>query len=115
MIKYSHNYELCIQFTVAMPTKVEEYALVFLQMFNNARENPDMIYKLENNPTNTVFITCPTEYKEAVESWIKGFNNTKVVWEEEVDRYVITADYDNEGWEELFQTDNEVQFAVDIE
>lgn len=87
----------------------------FLQMFNNAREYPNKILNLENNSGNSVFITCHTEDKDDVKEWIEGFNNTSVSYEEEIDRFTVVAEYDKAGWEVFWGSDNEVQFAVDIE
>ena len=64
-------------------------------MFNNVREYPDMFYRIENNSANSVFITCRTSDKESVRNWIEAFNDTEIIYEEEVIRFIVDADYDS--------------------
>ena len=116
MIKLNYKKEKAIMFTVSMPKKVEDYALVFLQMFNNVREYPDMLYRIENNSANAVFITCRISDKESVRNWIEAFNDTEIIYEEEVIRFIVDADYDSKGYNKIYCDGlDEVQFYTEIE
>ena len=81
MIKFGYKKGKAVMFTVSMPKKVEDYALVFLQMFNNVREYPHMFYRIENSSANSVFITCRTSDKESIRNWIEAFNDTERIAE----------------------------------
>ena len=116
MIKFGYKKGKAVMFTVSMPKKVEDYALVFLQMFNNVREYPHMFYRIENNSANSVFITCRTSDKESVRNWIEAFNDTEIIYEEEVIRFIVDADYDSKGYNEIYGGGiDEVQFYTEIE
>ena len=116
MIKLGYKKGKAVMFTVSMPSNVVDYAKVFLQMFNNVREYPDMLYRIENNSANSVFITCRTSDKETVRNWIEAFCDTKITYEEEVHRFIVDADYDSKGYDEIYgDGTNEVQFYTDFE
>lgn len=116
MIKFGYKKGKAVMFTVSMPKKVEDYALVFLQMFNNVREYPNMFYRIENSSANSVFITCRTSDKESIRNWIEAFNDTEIIYEEEVHRFIVDADYDSKGYDEIYgDGTNEVQFYTDFE
>ena len=48
MIKYSHKKERATMFTLRIDKPVQEYALAFLHIVNNAKEYPDTIYDIKN-------------------------------------------------------------------
>ena len=113
MVKYSHNKERAIEFTVELEGDVQQYAMSFLHIFNNARDNKDIFYKVENmSYSNKVFVSCNPEDRQAVKEYLEQFGT--ITFEEEINRIVITAQYDSRGWEELFGDDCEVDFAVEI-
>ena len=115
MIKYSHKKERATMFTLTIDKSVREYALDFLNIINNAREYPNTFYKVENNSGNNVYITCRTSDKENVKYYLTQFG--KIIDEEEVNRFIIYADFDKQGWDEFYGDEDidEVQFVVDIE
>ena len=115
MIKYSHKKERATMFTLTIDKPVREYALDFLNIINNAREYPNTFYKVENNSGNNVYITCRTSDKENVKYYLTQFG--KIIDEEEVNRFIIYADFDKQGWDEFYGDEDidEVQFVVDIE
>ena len=114
MIKYSHEKSKAIEFTVDLGNDIQQYAMSFLHIFNNVRDNKDIFYKLENlSGTNKIFVSCNPEYAERVEEYLSQFG--KITFEEEINRIVITAEYDSRGYDELFSDDYEVDFAVDIQ
>lgn len=113
MVKYAHNKEKAVEFTVELEGDVQQYAMSFLHIFNNARDNKDIFYKVENmSASNKIFVSCNPEDREAVKEYLEQFG--KITFEEEINRIVITAQYDRSGWEELFGDDCEVDFAVEI-
>lgn len=114
MVKYSHNKEKAIEFTVNLGNDIQKYAMSFLHIFNNARDNKDIFYKVENlSGSNRIFVSCNPNDREAVKEYLSQFG--EIVFEEEINRIVISAQYDSRGWEELFGDDCEVDFAVNIE
>lgn len=114
MIKYAHNKEKAVEFTVDLGNDVQQYAMSFLHIFNNARDNKDVFYKVENmSASNKIFVSCNPSYKEEVAEYLSQFGN--ITFAEEINRIVITAQYDSRGWEELFGDDCEVDFAVEID
>ena len=114
MIKYCHKKEKAIQITVRLDGDIQEYALSFLHIWNNAREYPNKLYKVEKiNASNDIFVTCnPNCEREAIE-YLEQFGDIR--YTEEINWFVISAEYDRKGWEELFGDDCEVGFCVDID
>lgn len=113
MIKYSHKKEKAVQLTVCLEGDVQKYALSFLHIWNNAREYPEMFYKVENNSGNDVIVTCRPKDAERIKEYLEQFGE---VWhEEEINWFVISAEYDRQGWKELFGDDCETDFAIEID
>ena len=114
MVKYFHKKEKAIRFSVELEGNTQEYALSFLHIWNNAREYPYMLYKVENNSGNSVFITCNPKKAEEVKEYLEQFGE---IWcTEEIDWIIISAEYDYKGWQELFgNEDCEVDFTIEIE
>lgn len=114
MIKYFHEKEKATQITVRLDGDVQKYALSFLHIWNNAREYPEMFYKVENQSgTNNVFVTCRTEDAEKIKEYLEQFG--EIWYTEEINLIIISAEYDRSGYKELFGDDCEVEFAVDID
>lgn len=113
MIKYNHKKEKATKISVYLNGDLQKYALSFLHIWNNAREYPNMFYKVENNSGNSVFVTCNPKYVEEMKEYLEQFGEIDFI--EEINWMVISAEYDMKGWEELFGDDCEVDFAVDIE
>ena len=115
MIKYSHKKERATMLTLRIDKPVQEYALAFLHIVNNAKEYPDTIYDIKNNYGNDIYVTFKTSEKKIVYSYLEQFGD--IVNEEEVNRFIIYADFDKQGWDEFYGDEDidEVQFVVDIE
>lgn len=113
MVKYFHEKEKATRITVRLEGDTQRYALSFLHIWNNAREYPNMFYKVENNSGNDVYITCRTKDKESITEYLEQFG--KINYTEEIDWFTIKAEYDMRGWEELFGNDCEVDFTVEID
>lgn len=114
MIKYRYNKEKAIVFTVNLEGDVQKYALSFLHIWNNARDFCNTFYKVENlSGSNKVFVTCNPRDKESVEEYLSQFG--EITYTEEINRFVINAEYDKNGWEEIWGEDCDVDFAVEIE
>lgn len=113
MINLFYEKEKATQITVSLDGDIQKYALSFLHIWNNAREYPEIFYKVENNSGNDVIVTCKTEDAERVKEYLENFGE---VWHtEEINRFVISAEYDRKGWNTLFGDDCEVEFAVEID
>ena len=114
MINLFYEKEKATQITVNLEGDVQKYALSFLHIWNNAREYPNMFYKVENmSASNKVFVTCRTEDAESIKEYLEQFG--EITYTEEINRFVISAEYDSKGWKQLFGDDCEVEFAVYIE
>ena len=114
MIKYYHEKEKAIQITVRLGGDIQKYAISFLHIWNNAREYPEIFYKVENmSASNKVFVTCRTEDAEAVKEYLEQFG--EITYTEEINWFVISAEYDRKGWVELFGDDCEAEFTVKID
>lgn len=113
MVRYHHRKKLAYRFTLDIEGNVQEYALSFLNIINHARVYPHVFYKVENSDSNVVYVTCDKGDRDSVRDYLLNFGEIKR--EENLDWFVISADYDNAGWNELFNGDNDVGFAVEIE
>lgn len=114
MINLFYEKEKAIEFTVDLGNNIQQYAMSFLHIFNNVRDNKDVFYKLENlSGTNKIFVSCNPEYADRVKEYLSQFG--EITFEEEINRIVITAEYDSKGYDFLFGDDCEVDFAVDIQ
>lgn len=113
MVKYFHEKEKANRITVSLEGDTQTYALSFLHIWNNAREYPNMFYKVENDSGNYVYITCRKKDTETITEYLENFG--KIIDTEEINYFTIKAEYDMKGWEELFGNDCEVDFAVEID
>lgn len=113
MIKYYHEKEKATRITVRLEGDVQKYALSFLHIWNNAREYPNMFYRVENNSGNNVYITCRTKDAESITEYLEQFG--EIICTEEINWFVIKADMDMKGWNELYDDDCDTDFTVEIE
>lgn len=113
MVKYYHEKEKANRITVSLKGDTQKYALSFLHIWNNAREYPEMFYKVENNSGNYVYITCRKKDTETITEYLEQFG--EIVDTEEINYFTIKAEYDFKGWNELFDDDCEVEFSVEID
>lgn len=114
MVKYFHEKQKAIQITVRLDGNVQEYAMSFLHIWNNAREFPNMFYKVENiSGNNNVFVTCRPKDADSIKEYLEQFGEIRHM--EEINWFVIHAEYDKNGWEELFGDDCEQDFTVEID
>lgn len=113
MIKYYHEKEKATRITVSLEGDVQQYALSFLHIWNNAREYPNMFYKVENNSGSNVYVTCRTKDADSITEYLEQFG--EIVYTEEINWYIIKAEYDMKGWNEVFDGDCDVDFTVEIE
>lgn len=61
-----------ILLTVEFKGTTEEYALAWLKLTNNAREYSNMIWKIKNTPSNTVYVYCNPKAAEVVKDFCTG-------------------------------------------
>lgn len=50
----------------------ESYAMAWLRLCNNAREYKDVIWRVENDSGNRVYVWCNPKYKETVIEFLTG-------------------------------------------
>lgn len=54
---------------------IEGYATALLKLFNNAREHKNIIWKIENDRKNKVYVWCNPDYKDEVVDFLTGIVN----------------------------------------
>lgn len=112
MLRFTHEKQKALLFTVSMQGNVEEYALNFLHIFNNVREYSYMFYSVKNNSGNDVFVTAKPEYKDEIKQYLEQFGE---VYIDEINLNKISAQYDYNGWKSLFDEDLDTEFFVEID
>ena len=115
MIKYYHEKKKAHRFSLNIEGNVHEYALSLLNIINHVRIYPHAFYKVENSDSNVVYVTCSMDDIKSVREYLENFG--KINWEEDINWFVISAQYDKKGYEEFFgvDCDCEVDFTVEIE
>lgn len=115
MINFYKTEEKAIKIKLHIPDErtTKDYALNFLHIWNNAREYPNMFYKVYNNRGNDIFVICNPKNKEDVIEYLEYFGEIRSV--EEAKLITIKAKLDEFGYETLFESDKETYFKVDID
>lgn len=113
MIKFDYEKEKAIMFTLDIKGGLQEYALSFLHIVNNAREYPNTIYKVQNTSSNVVHVTCPVKKRDEVKSYLLNFG--EMLYETEVNRINIIPEFGSKEFDELYGGDCEVQFNVECD
>lgn len=91
---------------------IDEYAKAFLTIWNNAREFPDTIAKVENCHDNRIFVTVYEKAEARAVEWLEQFGKIKRV--EACDIFTICAEYpDNQKYYNE-NKDGEPVFIVEI-
>jgi hypothetical protein len=112
MIKFYHDTEKAKLIMVNIEGDVQKYALSFLHIWNNARENPHVFYKVENCFNNHVFVTFNPDEYENVREYLENFG--KIVGECNVNKVNVSFDYDADEYETLYPDDcDETDFFID--
>lgn len=85
--------------TVEVNGNIDEYAKSFLHIFNNVRENKELL-KVENHYSNDVTVYCMEETKESLIKYLKNFGEIKSI--EKVLMYQLqdAVGYDFDKYEE---------------
>ena len=110
---------------------IEEYALAWLKLTNNAREYNDIIWKISNNSGNNVYVICNPNNVDVVRDFCTNIVSMydekqkeihyvgKVLKEEKIEvgipiyEYESTFSCDDERWDE--DIDNCVWYWLDTE
>ena len=116
--KISFKRKEAVMLTVDFSGKVEDYALAWLKLTNNAREYNDMIWSISNSNGNNVYVICNPKRVEAVREFCTGIITTydekenkvnyigKVIDERKITvgvpiyEYDSTYDCNDERWDE---------------
>ena len=72
MIRYITEKKSVVRVHVEMRGDVQEYALNFLKIFNNVRDNPELLM-CYNDHGNGVYVICEPEVKEATVDFLGWF------------------------------------------
>ena len=107
-----------VMLTVDFSGSIENYALAWLKLTNNAREYSSMIWHISNDKGNNVYVICNPDSAESVKDFCEGIIVTynekedkpeyigKVIDERNITvgvpiyEYESTYRYDDEKWEE---------------
>lgn len=91
----------------------ERYALAFLSVYNNVRENPTTFLRMHMTYDSQLFFYIKPEDKEVVIDWLKNFsdvwNTDNIIIDENFDTTVIADDQD------IFNNDILLHDTVDID
>lgn len=74
MIRFATEEIKAIRFEVDMRGSVEIYALNWLNICNNTRDNPDLL-KCYNDSGTTVYVVCKKDAAEFVKDWLGWFGD----------------------------------------
>jgi hypothetical protein len=83
--------ETGVTICVNVKGNAEEYAKAFLAIWNNGREYPDTIKKVENTFDNRVYVTVREEAEERAKEFLAQFGEIKSA--EKCDVFTICAEY----------------------
>lgn len=64
-----------VKITCVFKGSVQDYAMAWLHLTNNARENPNVFLKHWNNSGNCVYVVTPEQWVEQVKDYLIGFNS----------------------------------------
>lgn len=114
MIRFKHEMEKAKRIVVDIEGDVQKYALSFLHIINNARENKDVFYKVENCYDNRVYVTCNADECDAVKAYLANFG--KILMEEDIQKVNVYLEYDNsKDYDTLFPDDCDTEFFIDAD
>lgn len=86
--------------TVEIKGNYEEYAMKFLHIVNNVRENKDLLKKVENYHNNDVTVYCVLETKDELVKYLKNIGEIKSC--EKVLMYQLSEpDYDIDKYDDV--------------
>lgn len=84
--------------TIEIVGDIDTYARTFLQLFNNVRENNELL-KIENGYDNQVFIYCTINVVEELKNWLQKFDNINIIDCDDVIAFAIDSPrYDNDKY-----------------
>jgi hypothetical protein len=116
--KISFERKEAVILTIDFSGTIEEYALAWLKLTNNAREYRDMIWKISNSKGNNVYVICNPNCVETVKDFCTGIVGVysekdnemhyigKVIDERKITvgvpvyEYESTYRYDDSRWED---------------
>ena len=111
MIRFEHEVEMAIRFEVDIHGDTQKYAMSFLHIFNNARENTDIFYKVENSYDSRVYVTCNKDDVDAVEEYLSQFG--EILGKEDVKRIKVYPVFGNtKDYNEFYTDDCYTEFVA---
>lgn len=114
MIRFNHEMEKAKQFVVDIEGDVQRYALSFLHIINNARENKDVFYKVKNHWDNRVFVTFNPDDYDNVKEYLENFG--KIVAEYDIQKVNVYVEYDGKDYDTLYPEDcDDTEFFIDAD
>lgn len=113
MVRYYHTKKIAHRFCLDIEGNVQEYALSLLNIINHTRVYPHAFYKVENTDSNKVYVVSSMDDMDSVREYLENFGTIK--FEEDINWFVISAEYDRKGWDEIWNGEKDADFAVEIE
>lgn len=129
--KITFERKKAVLLTVEFKGTVEEYAMAWLKLTNNAREYNNMIWKIKNSSSNTVYVYCNPKSAEAVKEFCTGIvvfyhededkihsvgeviNKEEIIVGVPIYEWDSTCDTNDPRWETDF--DNSIHDWMDVE
>lgn len=96
-MKIDFEKEKGIEICATFHGSVEDYAMMWLHLTNNARENKHVFYQIRNNSGNDVFVLIADENdnKKAVIDYLKRLE-LEINWEKKCTVVCPWVEYDND-------------------
>ena len=112
LIRMKAKQDKAVKISATFNGNVQDYALAWLHLTNNARENPNIFLKHWNNSGNSVYVVTPEKYVDQMKKYLTGFNSSEFkvkIWDVETIATITPVidwciDYKNDA--ELEEADN---------
>lgn len=113
MIRFDYEKEQAMKFVVNIEGDTQKYAMSFLHIWNNARDNSDVFWKVENTYDSRVYVTFNPAYKAEVKEYLEQFG--KILCEMNVLKVNVFIDYDTKDFNTLYPEDSDdTEFFVEV-
>lgn len=103
-MRFDKKFGQAVLIEASMEGKIADYAMAWLHLTNNARENPHVFLKHWNNSGCGIFVVCSEKYKDSVVEYLEMLDmevyHTEIVptitpvamydiWDDELDKAVF--------------------------
>ncbi len=102
-----------LEYRVKKDVETQEFAIAFLSVYNNVRENPNVFFKMEMTYDSQLFLYVQKDNIEAVKDWMKWFSD---VWD--IDNVIINDKFETTvivDYDDVCHNNIMVKDSVDID